>query len=126
MFDIHRVIRLLDCYAREGCKACVKAPECVLQGKPDLACRHGQALHEVSEFHRNVQNGFKVTEATFLIEVTKRAADNKTELVFGPGDVFIIKGEFSQNQFICREKGPGGKEFTVTKKTEGSVWQRIL
>lgn len=126
MFDIHTAIRLLDYYAREGCKSCTKAPECVLRGKPNLACVHGQAMHEVQEFHRNVQNGFQVVEAKFLMEVTKLATDGKTPLMFDNGDVFVLKGEFSQNQLLCREKGPGGKEFTVTKKTEGSVWQRIL
>lgn len=128
MFDIHRVIRLLDGYAREGCRQCELAGECYRKGKlkerPN--CRHAQALLEVEEFHRNVQNGFKVVEAKFVTEVTKLATDGVTQLAFDAGDVFILKGEFSQNQFICKEKGPGGKEFTVTKKTEGTVWEKIL
>ena len=128
MFNIHTTIRLLNDYAKEGCRQCELAGECYKKGKlkEHAYCRHAQALMEIQEFYRNVQNGFRVTEAEFLLEVTKTATDGKTQLVFDSGDVFVIKGEFSQNQFICREKGPGGKEFTVTKKTEGSVWQRIL
>ena len=128
MFNIHTAIRLLNDYAKEGCRQCELAGECYKKGKlkEHSNCRHAQALMEIQEFYRNVQNGFRVTEAEFLLEVTKTATDGKTQLVFDSGDVFVIKGEFSQNQFICREKGPGGKEFTVTKKTEGSVWQRIL
>lgn len=128
MFDIHKAIRLLNSYATEGCRNCNNSQECYYKGalEEHAYCRHAQALMEIQEFHRNVQNGFRVTEAKFLLEVTKTATDGKTQLVFDSVDVFVIKGEFSQNQFICREKGPGGKEFTLTKKTEGSVWQRIL
>lgn len=128
MFNIHTAIRLLTDYAKEGCRQCELAGECYRKGtiKDHPNCRHAQAFLEIEEFHRNVQNGFKVFEAKFVTEVTKLATDGVTQLAFDAGDVFILKGEFSQNQFICKEKGPGGKEFTVTKKTEGIVWEKIL
>lgn len=126
MFDVHRAIKLLDTYSRAGCKTCPTVRECVLKGKVDLSCIHGQAAHEVREFYRTVERRFRAMDAKFLVEVDKTATDGKTQLAFAPGDVFELRGEFSQSQLICREKCPGGKEFLITNKTEGVVWQRIL
>lgn len=125
MFSVKAAVRMLDEYARENCRACERARGCVLSGSIDASCRHGQALLEVREFYKHITNRFQELEARFLIEISKVALDG-TRLLFDSGDVFTLKGEFSSSQLLCKEKSPGGKEFTVTKQTEGAVWERIL
>lgn len=126
-FNIHVTIAMLGDLVHNMCSSCQEAT-CRIKGGKDKhpECLCNLAREQIDEFYINVKGGFKEYKGRFLQEVFKPAMDGKTSLLFDAGDEFIVKGEYSENQYLCKEVGPGGKEFKLTKRTEGTVWIRLF